>query len=92
MTAKPPKRCGVHLTHLPAPLEMHVHHVWPLAMKGPDSPENRVVVCPTGHANIHRILRALIDGLPLFGARSERKVAQAGYQMWLEAGKPGRPE
>lgn len=84
--------CQVHKTHAPAPLVIHVHHILPLAMLGPDTAANRIRVCPTGHANIHHMIHLLIKGEPLVGSRFERRVAREGYEQWVAAGKPGRPE
>jgi hypothetical protein len=84
--------CQVHGYHQPRPLALEVHHIWPLGMLGPNIASNKVVVCPTGHTNIHKILHLLCQGLPVIaGGRRERAVAQSGYDQWLAAGKPGRP-
>ncbi len=84
MTALP---CTVHLRHSPHSHINHRHHVWPLGRGGPDTRDNTVVVCPTGHANIHRLLDFLIleDGkVPWHIARSfmigERRIARLGYE------------
>jgi hypothetical protein len=84
--------CQVHGDHRPIPLELHRHHVWPQAMGGPDVEANKVTVCPTGHANIHVAMRHLIDELPPPGSRAEVRLARTGFEQWLAAGKPGRPE
>lgn len=52
-TSKP---CEIHKTHVPKSHVNHVHHIWPLGDGGPNVAENRIVVCPTGHMNIHSLL------------------------------------
>lgn len=90
--AAPGVVCSVHANHRPIPLRIVIHHVQPLGMGGPDLPANKIPVCDTGHYNIHRLLGSLIDGKPLTaGHREERRLAQAGYDAWVAAGKPGRP-
>lgn len=46
--------------HNPAPMELTHHHVWPLGMGGPDTPDNLVWLCPTAHYNVHELLRWFI--------------------------------
>lgn len=48
--------CQVHKEHSPRSHINHRHHIWPLGEGGPDTPRNRVIVCPTGHSNIHALL------------------------------------
>src|SRR5262245_23541584 len=92
-----PYRCEVHRYHAPAPLALVVHHVLPRAMGGPDTVDNEVVVCDTGHRNIHRILGVLIRGAVMprpylaSGHRGELEVARRGFEAWVGAGRPGRP-
>jgi hypothetical protein len=84
--------CHVHGSHRPAPLLLHVHHVQPLGMGGPDVETNKVTVCPTGHFNIHTVLAALVFGHPVpKSTQNERHLAEVGYEMWAGAGKPGNP-
>lgn len=78
--------CEVHREHTPRPHVNHVHHVWPRGQGGPDVPENKVVICPSGHYNTHRLLDELIACrgevryavLKQF-AKGERELAQTGY-------------
>lgn len=44
--------------HIPKPMELHKHHIWPLGEGGPDNRENLLLLCPTTHANVHRLWRA----------------------------------
>lgn len=84
-------QCSVHKYHWPPVLETEVHHVWPLGMGGPDVVGNTVKVCGTGHANIHRVLRALAYGkTPPKATRQERYYAVRGLLAWQNAGRPGR--
>lgn len=85
--------CTVHKTHVPRQLLVELHHVWPTGMDGPDVDTNKVAVCAGGHYNIHTLLADLIrDGvMRRAGTKTERALAQRGYDEWVAAGKPGRP-
>jgi hypothetical protein len=79
--------CQVHRAHLPRSHVNHRHHVWPLGHGGPDVPANIVVVCPSGHSNIHELLGLLLkDGGKVPYAvercytRRERDVARLGFE------------
>lgn len=79
--------CQIHTRHVPNPHVNEVHHIWPLGKGGPDIPENRIVVCATGHNNIHHLIREheLHKGkVPYIVlrtyAKSERDLARLGYQ------------
>jgi hypothetical protein len=50
-------QCRCVIGHRPAPAELHVHHIRPLARGGTRSPDNEVWLCPTAHANVHELLR-----------------------------------
>jgi hypothetical protein len=84
--------CSVHGWHRPPVRESVAHHRWPRGMGGPDVPANLVRVCPTGHANIHRAIRAIIRGIKPEGTRAELALARQGVDEWTAAGRPGRPE
>lgn len=78
--------CVVHRVHRPRPRSNDVHHVWPLAAGGPDVLENRVIICPTGHRNVHQLLDAYrrLLGTPPWVVRrrysaGERRLAALGY-------------
>jgi hypothetical protein len=83
--------CVVHKQHTPKSHINEIHHVWPKGDGGPDIPQNRIVVCATGHNNIHALIdlyrKAWKDGqreptfleLSHWGA-SEQKVAALGWQ------------
>lgn len=89
---RPVDTCKVHGWHRPGVITVHHHHVQPEAMGGPTAPANMVVVCPTGHYNIHAALAALVFGHPIPKVtREELRLAKLGYQRWLDAGKPGDP-
>lgn len=83
-TAKP---CQVHNKHTPASHVNDVHHVWPLGEGGPDIAANRVVVCATGHHNIHKLIslfKVHHGNVPYTELRTfafeERNLAQLGYE------------
>lgn len=83
--------CQVHLTkHIPESHINHRHHVYTLGDGGPDIEDNIVVVCPTGHSNIHDLLshyRMLQGRVPYAINRryslGERKIAKLGYDRML---------
>ena len=85
--------CALHKDHGSAkPLRMVVHHIQPLGMGGPDIKENKIVICNTGHLNVHWLLASLVYGFSVDGgSRTERKLAKQGYDAWVQAGKPGNP-
>jgi hypothetical protein len=83
-TAKP---CEVHKTHIPATHVNEIHHIWPLGHGGPNIAGNRIVVCATGHNNIHQLLTeflAMRGQVPYAVQRlysfDERKLAKLGYE------------
>lgn len=87
LPAKTVRPCEVHFTHQPTTHINEVHHVWPLGAGGPDVPANKVVVCATGHNNIHdllsRWLKANADpgwDVQRHYTRQERALAQLGFE------------
>ncbi len=87
MTGEP---CTVHSVHRPFSHVNHKHHVWPKGMGGPDIEENLVVVCPTGHSNIHSLLSeyVMLRGNVSYAfrrryTRTEQKLARLGWQRYL---------
>jgi hypothetical protein len=85
--------CQLHVTHRPTPLVTVKHHVQPLGMGGPDDPGNWLWTCDTGHRNVHALLGPLANrgAMPVGGTRTERAAAQAGFDRWVAAGRPGNP-
>lgn len=53
--------CYLHLSHSPAPLNAAVHHVLPKSWGGPDTLDNKVTLCPTGHENVHTVLNWFVS-------------------------------
>lgn len=85
-----PGYCAAHRLHRPRPLALHRHHIWPLGMHGPDEPWNTLSLCPTAHVNVHLLLKVLhTTGQVLRGGHAERRIAQLGYRLWSDAGRPG---
>lgn len=83
MTTQP---CLVHGVHKPEPHVNHWHHVWPLGEGGPDIPDNKVVICPTGHMNVHDLLqhfKIMMGRVPYSVQKhytvEERKLAKLGF-------------
>ena len=48
--------CQLHISHSPEPLNSATHHILPLSWGGADIVANKLVVCPTGHENLHTVL------------------------------------
>lgn len=48
--------CLLHRKHMPESHVNHRHHIWPLGEGGPNTEDNIIVVCATGHYNIHDLL------------------------------------
>jgi hypothetical protein len=85
--------CEVHADHNPQPWDVEVHHVWPTGMGGPNVPANRVALCPTGHTNVHALLRLAFKAggvhlVPWPTRRrfhvEERALARLGYHAALD--------
>ncbi len=83
-TAKP---CEIHNKHIPPSHVNEIHHIWPLGRGGPNVAGNRIVVCATGHNNIHRLLDEYLahHGSPPWAfirtfSHEERRLAQLGYE------------
>lgn len=79
--------CQVHKKHLPNSHINHRHHIYPLGHGGPDIEDNIVIVCPTGHSNIHDLLNTylmLMGRVPYETLRrytyGERNIAELGYK------------
>lgn len=79
--------CAVHGKHIPASHQNHYHHVWPRGTGGPDIKANQVVVCPTGHYNIHQLLDLFLlhsGEVPYSTLRTfafeERRLARLGWE------------
>ena len=49
--------CMCMIDHRPYPLELEIHHIWPIGMGGSRIDANEVAVCPTTHMNTHELLR-----------------------------------
>lgn len=58
MTHAGPVTCVCVANHSPVVADPHIHHIVPLYVGGPDTPENVVNICPTSHAAVHLLLRA----------------------------------
>lgn len=54
--------CWCVKTHSPMVNRTHIHHIHPLSMGGPDTPANRIPLCPTTHGEVHLILEHFARG------------------------------
>ena len=78
--------CAVHFTHQPTSHINEIHHLWPLGHGGPNVPENKIVVCATGHNSIHDLLAKWLAAAGDPGwdvsrhyTTGERAAAKLGY-------------
>lgn len=83
--------CLVHALHAPKTHINEIHHIWPLGDNGPNVAENRVVICATGHNNLHalldlyRKLKVAENRIPNFmelsrWGKAERDLARLGWE------------
>lgn len=75
LAAGPNVVCVLHRYHRPEVVSFDVHHVIPTYMGGPDVLSNRIVVCPTGHRNLHVLIGALL-------AKRAVDVHDWGHTTW----------
>lgn len=78
--------CLVHKNHSPFSHINECHHIWPKGHGGPNTKDNLVVVCATGHNNIHDLIKAFQvhrGNIPYNTLRrytfGERDLAKLGY-------------
>ncbi len=78
--------CQLHSKHIPESHVNHRHHIWPKADGGPDTGDNIIVACPTGHSNVHDLLsfyRMHMGNVPYAVTRrysfKEREIAKLGF-------------
>lgn len=93
ITPATPTRCVCSAVHTPAVLEPQRHHLWPVFLGGPATHATLVLLCPTTHTNVHRILRAMLKAgtwLPraLGEPHYSHQIATLGFQAWDAAGRP----
>jgi len=82
--------CEIHAYHSPHVESTDRHHVLPLRWGRAPDPRNEVVLCPTGHRNVHELLRlyAAFGGPPPWEwergfSPAERALAR---RAWEELG------
>lgn len=83
--------CVCVADHNPNAIQLHRHHILPLAWGGTDDPSNVVLLCPSTHANVHRLIReyANVGGVPSWTLRRRfgwyaRQLADDAWRAWLE--------
>ena len=85
--------CKCVKRHNPAVMKPDGHHLWPMYLGGPPHPATYIGLCQTTHANVHRILRAMVKA-GVWHRREEEEsvyahhIATLGFQMWDAAGRP----
>lgn len=81
--------CTVHHRHYPEPARTVGHHRRPLEYGGTNTPDNIVLICDTGHYNLHAYIDTAlwnylhpdtIRALPKL-TRSEKPIAAEGYDQ-----------
>lgn len=76
--AIPGDHCVVHGYHRPVPARTVRHHIIPMEFDGPTNNENLVLICDTGHYNVHAYIDAVLKNrVPPKVTRKERALALA---------------
>lgn len=92
MSVTPPP-CVCVKEHRPAVLRPDGHHLWPVYLRGPEHPATLISLCQSSHANVHRLLAAMVKagkwlprqpGVPVYS----HQIATLGFQAWDAAGRP----
>lgn len=92
---RPTHACQVHAgEHRPRVADTDVHHVWPKEYGGPDEASNEVEICPSGHRNLHELLREYLHakGDPGWAVKqrwhpAERELTVRAWTAMVQAGK-----
>lgn len=92
--------CSAHRSHHPIPTINELHHVVPRAWQAtwaPNSPASgpiwdprTVVLCPTGHRNVHYWLVKLMHAIDDQGASEEAALGQAVTRVRRDAKAAGQ--
>lgn len=91
--------CEVHLEHRPridragGKFTVEKHHIHPLGFDGPDTPDNWIYICPTGHTAVHELLRIWVKTeakppweIARYYHPAERHLAEEGFVRIKAAG------
>jgi hypothetical protein len=83
--------CVAHQFHSPRPQGFEEHHVFPKGWGGPENGKT-VVLCSTGHSNVHYLLEEYQDAgqTPSWEVRrsfgpGERAIAAQGWDAYRKA-------
>lgn len=89
LPSTPTRRCRCVRSHSPTVVYVHEHHIHPLGHGGPDTPANKVWLCPTAHYNIHGMLAYMLkyNGLTPKGRPNQYQLglARRGYEAIVAA-------
>ena len=87
-----PRQCRCVNRHVPTPLELHRHHVWPEGKNGPNIRGNLRWLCPTTHSNVHKLWREYekVSGEPVWEIRLKysryvRSLVTDGWAQMIAA-------
>lgn len=74
--------CRCVSRHVPTTHRNHWHHIVPLAWGGPDTTENQVPLCPTGHDTVHVLLQRWVraGGPSPYGNNHLEQIALRGWE------------
>lgn len=85
--------CEAHKSHRPEPLTSEAHHVIPQAWQnyalGAEKlfDKRTVLLCPTGHRNVHTYIVMLMKEQPVTKRSKEANIARLALSRWLETGR-----
>jgi hypothetical protein len=80
--------CAIHGSHRPIPVRTVKHHIIPQEYGGPTVEQNLLLVCDTGHYNIHAAIDAMLASHPIPKVtRRELAYAMQGYHGIIASGR-----
>jgi len=90
--------CELHGTHEPVPLVAELHHlqakaygITELALeKDPRFDQTLATICPTGHLNVHELIRRLLAGMKLPAHNGSKTTRMALYAVAKYTAASGR--
>jgi hypothetical protein len=84
------EQCGVHDHTSWVPV--NTHHIWPKGLGGPNTDDNKIILCTNGHYEVHAYIELLMkyngkipNPIRIHFGLKVRNLALLG---WARAGKP----